>query len=156
MLLLCKLRSGLRSGRTRKPTLQEVEGTMTTNVWFSKTSITTEVDALIFDAILLVHIVARLDDAFAANIRSADDIYRIRVIPPRRSYVFRWKEKMEDIPIFRQAVMTEDGLRTSDTMALRYHTYLYYLQRLGIGVGFMQLLTSYVIRRGAGESVEGM
>ncbi|KAF5603959.1 hypothetical protein FPCIR_1080 [Fusarium pseudocircinatum] len=58
-----------------------------------------------------------------------------------------------EIPIFRRAVMTAAGVRTSETIALRYHTYLYYLERLGINAGFMQVLTSYMIRRGAGESV---
>lgn len=41
-------------------------------------------------------------------------------------------------------------------MALRYYTYLYYLQRLGLQAGFMQILGAYAIRRGAGEAVEGM
>lgn len=40
-------------------------------------------------------------------------------------------------------------------MALRYHTYLYYLQRLGLAAGFMKLLCGYDIRRGAGEAVDG-
>jgi hypothetical protein len=100
-------------------------------------------------------IIGILDDAFDANIKSVDDIYRVRVKQPRRSYEFRWKKEKMDIPIFRQAVMTAAGVRTSETMAFRYHTYLYYLQRLGINAGFMQLLISYMIRRGAGESVEG-
>ena len=100
-------------------------------------------------------IIGILDNAFDANIKSVDDIYRVRVQQPRRSYEFRWKEEKMEIPIFRQAVMTAAGVRTSETIALRYHTYLYYLQRLGINAGFMQVLTSYMIRRGAGESVEG-
>ncbi|PNP56824.1 hypothetical protein THARTR1_03122 [Trichoderma harzianum] len=120
----------------------------------TKTFILTEVDALIFDPIILMIIIGILDNAFDANIKSVDDIYRVRVQQPRRSYEFRWKEEKMEIPIFRQAVMTAAGVRTSETIALRYHTYLYYLQRLGINAGFMQVLTSYMIRRGAGESVE--
>ncbi|KAI0806559.1 hypothetical protein GGR55DRAFT_690132 [Xylaria sp. FL0064] len=96
-----------------------------------------EVDALLFDTILLVIIIALPDNALDANIRSIEDIYRIRVKPPRRSYKFHWKEEVKDIPIFRQAVMTEDGLRT-------------------MLVGFMQLLVSYMVRRGAGEAVKAV
>ncbi|KAH7124710.1 hypothetical protein EDB81DRAFT_606118, partial [Dactylonectria macrodidyma] len=54
-----------------------------------------------------------------------------------------------------RAVQIDDGTtRTSPT--LHYHTNLYYLQRLGISAGFMQLLSPYVIRRGAGEGVEAV
>lgn len=88
------------------------------------------------------------------NIKSLEDVYRIRVQPPRRSYQFRWKDEKLDTPVFRQPVMTEHGVKTSDTEPLHYHTYLYYLQGLGILCGFLQLLVAYMIRRGAGEAVE--
>ena len=52
--------------------------------------------------------------------------------------------------------MAKDGeVRTSDTEALCYHTYLYYLQSLGMVTGFMQILNPYCIHRGCGEGVEG-
>ena len=34
--------------------------------------------------------------------------------------------------------------------------YLYYLQRLGLATGFMQILGPYDIRRGVGNKVDGM
>ena len=99
---------------------------------------------------------ALLDEAFRADIHSVHDFYQIRVPPTRNSIEFDWKKEKQDIPIFRQAVPAGDGtIRTSGTEALRYHTYLYYLQRLGLTTGFMQILTPYAIRRGAGEAVEG-
>lgn len=58
-------------------------------------------------------------------------------------------------PIFRQAERNSAGVKTSPVKALRYHTYLYFLQRLGLEAGFMQILSAYAIRRGAGEAVEG-
>ena len=61
---------------------------------------------------------------------------------------------MMKTPIFRQPERTPNGVETSPTKALRYYTYLYYLQRLGLEAGFMQILSGYVIRRGAGEAVE--
>lgn len=59
-------------------------------------------------------------------------------------------------PIFRQAVPYTDGVQTSSSKALRHHTYLYYLQRLGLTTGFMQILGPYDTRRGAGNKVDGM
>ncbi|KAK5562715.1 hypothetical protein LTR43_011671, partial [Exophiala xenobiotica] len=121
-----------------------------------KTYILTEVDTLVFDAILLMIIVAILDDAFESKVTSMEDILRIRVRPPRRSLEFRWRAEMMKKPIFRQAERTSTGIQTSPTKALRYHTYLYYLQRLGLQAGLMQILGAYVIRRGAGEAVEAV
>lgn len=99
---------------------------------------------------------ALLDEAFEANIHSVQDFYNVQVVPTRNSTEFHWRKDIRDIPVFRQAVQMDDGTaRTSPTEALHYHTYLYYLQRLGLTAGFMQLLSPYVIRRGAGEGVEG-
>jgi hypothetical protein len=121
----------------------------------SKTYILTEVDDLIFDPIILMITIALLDNAFKANIRSIKDIYRIRVRAPRYSLEFDWRPDILQTPIFRQAERTPTGIQTS-RKALRYDTYLYYLQRLGIMTAFMQLLTGYCIRRGTGESVQGI
>ncbi|KAM7209872.1 Protein of unknown function (DUF3435) domain containing protein [Rhypophila decipiens] len=85
---------------------------------------------------------AILDQAFKAE---------IRVTPPRHSLEFDWKEDFLDIPVFRQPESSSGNAGTSPTQPIRYHTYLGYLQRLG----FMQILTCYMIRRGSGEAVEG-
>ncbi|KID95572.1 hypothetical protein MAJ_08431, partial [Metarhizium majus ARSEF 297] len=120
-----------------------------------KTFLFYEVDDLLFDALILMLALAILDEAFDAAIRSVEDFYRIRVRPPRRSMEFEWKKNILDTPIFRQPVRMKDGtIRTSDTEALRYHTYLYYLQRLGLVTGLMQILSPYTIRRGSGEAAE--
>jgi Protein of unknown function (DUF3435) len=99
--------------------------------------------------------IAILDDAFEAKITSVEDILYTRVRVPRRSLEFRWRAGMLKKPIFRLAERTPNGIETSPTKALRYYTYLYYLQRLGLQAGFMQILGAYAIRRGAGEAVEG-
>jgi Protein of unknown function (DUF3435) len=95
------------------------------------------------------------DDAFESNIKSARDIFRTRVRAPRHSLQLRWKSSILKTPIFRQAVPSANGVHTSSSKALRYHTYLYYLQRLGLATGFMQILGPYDIRRGAGNKVDG-
>lgn len=113
-------------------------------------------EALLFDAILPLLALALLDNAFKAEIRSVEDFYKIQVRAPRHSLDFDWTEGIQDTPIFRQAVVASNGtVQTSPTEALRYHTYLYYLQRLGLTTGFMQILNPYCIRRGSGEAVEG-
>jgi len=100
-------------------------------------------------------VMALLDNAFRSEVRSIEDIYRTRVQAPRHSLEFKWKQDKLKTPIFRQAERTPTGIETSETKALRYHTHLYYLQRLGLATGFLQILTSYCIRRGSGEAVEG-
>jgi len=123
---------------------------------YSKIFLLTEVDTLIFDAIMLMITIAIVDDAFESNIKSPEQLFQIRVKKPRRSLHLRWKKSILKTPIFRQAVPSVNGVRTSDTKALRYHTYLYYLQQLGFAVGFPQILAPYDIRRGAGEAVDGV
>ncbi|OAA34045.1 hypothetical protein NOR_08702 [Metarhizium rileyi] len=102
-----------------------------------------EVDDLLFDAILHLLALALLDQAFEANVQTVQDVYKIRVLPARPSIEFNWRKEIRDKPIFRQAVANDGMARTSDTEALRYHTYLYYLQRLGLVTGFMQILNPY-------------
>ena len=99
--------------------------------------------------------IAILDDAFDSKVKSVEDVYYTRVKAPRHSLEFKWKPEKLKTPIFRQAERTATGVETSLTKALRYYTYLYYLQRLGLAAGFMQILTAYTIRRGVGEAVEG-
>jgi hypothetical protein len=84
------------------------------------------------------------------------DILRIRVRPSRRSLEFCWRADKPKAPICWQSERTPMGIQTSPIKALRYYTYLHYLQRLGLHTGFMQILVGYNIRRGSGEAVKGM
>jgi hypothetical protein len=115
-----------------------------------------EVDDLIFDPTLLMITIGILDNAFQLEFESVADIFRLRVKAPRRSLRLRWKTAWENKPIFRQAIPTADGVQTSRDVPLQYHTFLYYLQRLGFVTGLMMILNPYNIRRGTGEGVEGM
>ena len=130
-----------------------------TNSFFRKIFLFSEVNDLVFDAVILMLAIAIHDNAFRSEkIQSVRDIFRIRVKQPRHSLELKWKKSILRTPIFRQAVSSVDGTRTSlpgDAKALRYYTYIYYLQRLGYVLGFPQLLVAYDIRRGAGEAVDG-
>lgn len=99
---------------------------------------------------------AILDNAFESKVTSMEDILRTRVRPPRRSLEFKWRANMLKKPVFWQAERTSTGIQTSPTKALRCYTYLCFLQRLGLQAGLMQILGGYVLRRGAGEAVEGI
>ena len=96
------------------------------------------------------------DDAFEADIKSVEDIFRVRVQAPRRSVQLRFKKSMLGTPIVRQAVSSAHGVQTSPRKALRYSTFLHYFQRLGMASGMMQILAPYVIRRGTGNELDGM
>ena len=111
---------------------------------------------LIFDLILLMIVFALDDDAFEADIKSVEDIFRIRVQAPRRNVQLKFKKSMLGTPILRQAVSSTYGVCTSPTKALRYKTFLYHFQRLGMASGMMQILAPYVIRRGTGNELDGM
>ena len=100
--------------------------------------------------------IAILDNAFKSKIKTVEEILRTRVKAPRRSLEFDWDPEKMKTPIFRHAEPSVTGIQTSPTKALRYHTYLYYLQRLGLEAGFMQILGAYAIPRGSGEAVDGM
>ncbi|KAM7190504.1 putative FluG domain containing protein [Rhypophila sp. PSN 637] len=98
-----------------------------------KTFILYEVDNLIFDATILIVALAILNQAFKVKVSLVEDIYKIRVTPPRHS-------------------LDSGNVGTSPTQPIHYHTYLGYLQRLGILLGFIQILTCYIIRRRSGEA----
>src|SRR5438045_581260 len=100
-----------------------------------------------------------VDDAFESNIKSPDELFKMRVKKPCHSLHLRWKKSILKTPIFCQAVPLVNGVQTSDTevpKVLHYYTYLYYLQQLGFAVRFPQILAPYSIQQGAGEAVDGM
>ena len=104
---------------------------------------------------MLMIVLTILDDAFESDIESVEQIFGVRVRAPRRSVELKFKKSMLGVPIFRQAVSSINRVRTSPTKALRYFTFLYYLQRLGMATGFMQILAPYDIRRGTGNELDG-
>ena len=96
-----------------------------------------------------------LDNAFELEFKSVEQVFQLRVNPHRTTMRLRWKKNWENKPVFRQAVSTSDGIRTSNE-PLRYDTFLYYIQRLGFMAGMMQIFNPYNIRRGAGEAVDAV
>jgi hypothetical protein len=110
---------------------------------------------MLFDATMLMIALGIHDNAFELEFKNVADIYKLRVSDHRTTMRIRWKKEWENKPVFRQAVSTEDGIQTSRVEPLRYHTLLYFLQRLGMDTGFMMIFNPYNMRRGAGEGVQG-
>jgi Protein of unknown function (DUF3435) len=99
---------------------------------------------------------ALVDHAFRAReIQSAEDIFRIEVPDNRNGLELKWKPEILDIPIFRRAESTPEGIKISANQALTYDAFNQYLQRLGRNVGFKSTLTPYCIRRGTANAVAG-
>jgi hypothetical protein len=116
----------------------------------------TEQDDLIFDVVLPIICLGLQDNAFKSwKICCLKDIYSLRVPPERHALEIEWKPGRLEQPIFRQAERHGMSIVTSDTEPYPYHTYLYWLQHNGFDCGFLQILTSYCIRRGVAESVKG-
>ncbi|KAI2791759.1 hypothetical protein POX_c04637 [Penicillium oxalicum] len=113
-----------------------------------------EVKQPIFDIVILVLAMAIMDGAFRSNVCSVEDIFRTRVSPPRRSLKLDFKPEKHNVPICRQPVSTSSGMGTHDMKPLKYHTYLYFLQRLSLAVGMIRAMKPYDLRRGTGEAVD--
>ena len=97
------------------------------------------------------------DDAFKLDgLTSAEPFFTTNLQPPMKAMKVHWKLSMLKAPIFRQVVRSADGLQTSEHKALRYSTFAYYFDRLGWGAGFPEKLTSYCMRRGTGNAVDGL
>lgn len=92
-----------------------------------------------------------LDDAFAADIHSVEDIFR-RESPPRRSLTLNFKKDKFNVPICRQPISTCSEMTTHSMKPLMYHTYLYYQQRLNLSVRMVRAMKPYDLRRGIGEA----
>lgn len=62
---------------------------------------------------------------------------------------------MMDMPVFRAPVQTSKGAQTSPDEALTYSRYHEWVKRLGEETGFVQVLTTYCLRRATGNAING-
>ncbi|KAI7758833.1 hypothetical protein LZL87_013816 [Fusarium oxysporum] len=96
------------------------------------------------------HILARAirDDAvFVDGYDSAEPFFSTKL--SCLAVKVHWKPHMLKMPVFRRSVRTSSGnWALSETEAVRYSMYAYWLNRVGIALGFEDPLTSYCFRRG--------
>lgn len=123
---------------------------------FRKKFLLHEHDNLALCPIIHILALAFADDAFEPKIaQKVDDLFYAEASSGGFVTHIRFKPQMDDIPIFRQAVHSARGSRTSAQKAMRYHVFNDYLQRLGRSTGFRQILTAYCVRRGTGNAMDG-
>ncbi|KAI9877636.1 MAG: hypothetical protein M1830_003251 [Pleopsidium flavum] len=119
-------------------------------IFFSK-----EEDDPILDPVTHLATLALRRNTFKAlSSKSMEHNYSLEVQEPLNS-IMRWKPEMLKKPVFCLAVGTVDGFRTSYNKPLRYSTFHYYIQRLGLKTGFEEDLSAYCIRRGSGNAIDG-
>ncbi|RKL13865.1 hypothetical protein BFJ70_g15819 [Fusarium oxysporum] len=96
------------------------------------------------------HVLARAirDDAVLVDgYNSAEPFFSTKLSCP--AVKVHWKPHMLKIPVFRRTVRSSYGTWVlSDIEAVRYSTYAYWLNRVGITLGYEDPLTSYCFRRG--------
>ncbi|KAK5313781.1 hypothetical protein LTR93_010778 [Exophiala xenobiotica] len=62
---------------------------------------------------------------------------------------------MLDVPIFRRAAATKEGVKTPPDKALTYNVYQAWVKRLGEALGYLQTLTTCCLRRALGNAING-
>jgi hypothetical protein len=67
-----------------------------------------------------------------------------------------WKPSILKITVFRRSVQQSAmGCHKSMTQSMPYSTYAFYLKRLGEDTGLEEKLTSYCLRRGLANAING-
>ncbi|KAJ4854601.1 uncharacterized protein T069G_11580 [Trichoderma breve] len=107
---------------------------------------------LIFDAILSIVALALADRAFAAaSITNALRLFQTKLWANREGMVFRWKQEMRKIPVFRR---TRDS-NLSPNEAMLYSTLYGEMGQQSLDLGYEKRLTPRSARRGAGNAANG-
>jgi hypothetical protein len=66
-----------------------------------------------------------------------------------------WKKDKLDVPIFRRAIKTNQGVYTSKEHSLPYQQYHGWVVRLGEALDFVDALTTYCLRQNLGNAING-
>ncbi|QKX63180.1 uncharacterized protein TRUGW13939_10349 [Talaromyces rugulosus] len=93
------------------------------------------------------------DGAFwVPELVSADELYSLRA---RNGWnqTIPWNRDMLDVPIFRRAIKTPHGMRTSSRLGLTYRQYHGWVVRLGEALDFTDTLTTYSLRQNLGNVI---
>ncbi|KAJ9607050.1 hypothetical protein H2200_008122 [Cladophialophora chaetospira] len=105
---------------------------------------------------VITHIVSIAfdDEAFGApGLTDPAILFQLRARHDKGCQPISWKEDMLDVPIFRRACATKDGIQTSPDKSLPYNIFQGSIKRLGEALGYVQTLTSYCLRRALGNAI---
>lgn len=67
----------------------------------------------------------------------------------------QWRKEMLDVPIFHTLCSLEEANGMKPEEPLPYGLYHGWVKRLGEETGFVQVLTTYCLRRAAGNAING-
>ncbi|KIW36296.1 hypothetical protein, variant 3 [Exophiala oligosperma] len=104
----------------------------------------------------ITHIVSLAfdDSAFGPpDLNSPDILFRLRARREKGCQPIPWRNNMLNVPFFRRAVATKEGVKTSPDKALTYNVYQAWVKRLGEALGYLQTLTTYCLRRALGNAI---
>ncbi|MCJ1250100.1 hypothetical protein MMC30_007326 [Trapelia coarctata] len=104
---------------------------------------------------IISHIVSLAcdDDAYVAPDITPGKVLRLGVREGLNCQPIPWKPNTMDTPVFRTPVQTAKGTQTSPEEALTYSKYHEWVKRLGEETGFVQVLTTYCLRRATGNAI---
>ena len=108
---------------------------------------------------ILTHVVSLAfdDSAFGPpDLTTPEILFRLRAGQGKGCPPIPWKGVMLDVPIFRRACATKEGIKTSVDKVLTYNVYQAWIKRLGEALGYLQTLTTYCLRRALGNAINGM
>ncbi|KAI9717973.1 MAG: hypothetical protein M1828_007009 [Chrysothrix sp. TS-e1954] len=95
---------------------------------------------------------ALADSAFATNsIDSPETVFELKPRLGTNALSIPWKPEILDTPIFRRWTTSGDK-KIEDSQRLTYNGVNDYFQKLGLQAGFEEPMTSYCLRRGAGNA----
>ena len=93
------------------------------------------------------------DEAFLVPIITPRVVFILGVRPGLNCQPIQWHEEMKDKPVFRASSSPEREKDKDLYEPLPYGRYQGWVKRLGEETGFVQVLTTYCLRRAAGNAI---
>lgn len=82
-------------------------------------------------------------------------IFTLGVRPGMNCQSIQWRDDMKDKPVFRASSSPGREKGQEPHKPLPYGRYQEWVKRLGEETGFVQVLTTYCLRRAAGNAING-
>ena len=106
---------------------------------------------------VISHIIALAcdDQAFRFSDITPRVVFTLGVRPGLNCQPIQWHDDVKDKPVFRVSSRPDRGKVKEPYEALPYGRYQEWVKRLGEETGFVQVLTTYCLRRAAGNAING-
>ena len=95
------------------------------------------------------------NQAFLSSDITPQVVFTLGVRPGLNCQPIPWRDDIKDQPVFRTSSFTDGKDRTELCAPLPYGQYQKWVKRLGEETGFVQVLTTYCLRRAAGNAING-